>query len=48
MIQLSQMPTVAVTILPRPASTDRTVAIGGVGELGVPTFAPALAGALKG
>ena len=46
MIRLSQMPTVSVTILPRPAGTDRTVAIGGVGELGVPTFAPALAGAL--
>ena len=46
MIRLQQMPVVAVTIMPRPASSDRTVAIGGVGELGVPTFAPALAGAL--
>ncbi len=46
MIRLQQMPVVAVTILPRPAASDRTVAIGGVGELGVPTFAPALAGAL--
>ena len=46
MIRLKQMPLVAVTIVPRPPSSDRTVAIGGVGELGVPTFAPALAGAL--
>jgi len=45
-IRLQQMPTVAVTIVPRPATTDRTVPIGGVGELGVPTFAPALSGAL--
>lgn len=46
MIRLQQMPTVAVTIVPRPAVTDRLVPIGGVGELGVPTLAPALAGAL--
>ena len=46
MIRLQQMPVVAVTILPWPAASDRTLAIGGVGELGVPTFAPALAGAL--
>ncbi len=46
MIKLKQMPVVSVTQVPRPATTDRTVAIGGVGELGVPTFAPALAGAL--
>ncbi len=46
MIRLQQMPTVSVTLMPRPTSSDRTVAIGGVGELGVPTFAPALAGAL--
>ncbi len=46
MIRLQQMPTVAVTILAGPTDADRTVPIGGVGELGVPTFAPALAGAL--
>ena len=34
-----------MTIIPRPATLDRTKAIGGVGELGVPTFAPALANA---
>ena len=46
MIRLQHMPQVQVLQVPRPPSTDRTVAIGGVGELGVPTFAPALAGAL--
>ncbi len=46
MIRLGQMPLVKVVVLPPPAEADRTVAIGGVGELGVPTFAPALAGAL--
>ena len=40
------MPQVSVSIVPRPASSERVVPIGGVGELGVPTFAPALAGAL--
>ncbi len=46
MIRLKQMPTVTVTILASPGNADRNVPIGGVGELGVPTFAPALAGAL--
>ena len=46
MIRMSGMPQVSVSIVPRPASTERVVPIGGVGELGVPTFAPALAGAL--
>ncbi|MFO1253943.1 MAG: molybdopterin cofactor-binding domain-containing protein, partial [Inhella sp.] len=46
MIRLGEMPAVQVTVLPRPPSTDRSMPIGGVGELGVPTFAPALAGAL--
>lgn len=46
MIRLQQMPTVAVTLIPSPAVLDRSQPIGGVGELGVPTFAPALAGAL--
>ena len=36
---------VSVSILPAPAVADRTVPIGGVGELGVPTLAPALANA---
>jgi isoquinoline 1-oxidoreductase beta subunit len=45
MIRLNEMPTVAVTIIPKPSAADRSVAIGGVGELGVPTFAPALANA---
>ena len=46
MIRMTQMPQVSVSIVPRPASSERVVPIGGVGELGVPTFAPALAGAL--
>ena len=46
MLRLQDMPVVSVTLMPRPAVTDRTVPIGGVGELGVPTFAPALANAL--
>ena len=45
MIRLGEMPTVSVTIMPNPAAADRAVPIGGVGELGVPTFAPALANA---
>ncbi len=45
MILLREMPQVSVTILPSPANADRTVPIGGVGELGVPTLAPALANA---
>ena len=45
MIRIQEMPTVAVTLMPNPAAADRSVAIGGIGELGVPTFAPALANA---
>ncbi len=45
MIRLSEMPAVSVTILPGPVVADRAVPIGGVGELGVPTLAPALANA---
>ncbi len=45
MIRIQEMPTVNVTLMPNPAVADRTVAIGGIGELGVPTFAPALANA---
>ena len=33
--------------MPPPAGADRSVPIGGVGELGVPTFAPALANAVR-
>jgi isoquinoline 1-oxidoreductase beta subunit len=46
-IRLSQMPTVAVTIVSSAGSASRSQPIGGVGELGVPTFAPALVAALK-
>lgn len=46
MIRLQQMPTAAVTLIPSPAVLDCTQTIGGVSELGAPTFAPALAGAL--
>ena len=45
MIRMNEAPTVSVLVMPSPATLDRTVAIGGVGELGVPTFAPALANA---
>jgi len=45
-IRLSAMPQVAVKVMPRPPVVDATVAIGGVGELGVPTVAPAMANAL--
>lgn len=45
MIRLGEMPQIDVTIIPAPAAADRAVSIGGVGELGVPTFAPALANA---
>jgi isoquinoline 1-oxidoreductase subunit beta len=45
MIRAGEMPQVDVTILPNPSVSDRTVNLGGAGELGVPTFAPALANA---
>lgn len=45
MIRQGEMPQIAVTIIPNPSTMDRTAVIGGVGELGVPTFAPALANA---
>jgi isoquinoline 1-oxidoreductase beta subunit len=45
MIRLSEMPQVKVVIMPTPATVERAVPIGGVGELGVPTLAPALANA---
>jgi isoquinoline 1-oxidoreductase beta subunit len=45
MIRLKEMPAVKVAIMPAPAAADRAVPIGGVGELGVPTLAPAMANA---
>ena len=45
MIRIGEMPSVKVVIMPAPAAVDRAALIGGVGELGVPTFAPALANA---
>lgn len=45
MIRQGEMPQIDTVIIPAPASADRTMPIGGVGELGVPTFAPALANA---
>lgn len=45
MLRLQEMPQVEVITMPAPAQLDRSVAIGGVGELGVPTLAPALANA---
>jgi isoquinoline 1-oxidoreductase beta subunit len=46
MLRASQAPQVAVKIMPAPAVLDRTAPIGGIGELGVPTLAPALANAV--
>ncbi len=46
MIRMQEMPPVNVVIVPNPPSPDRNVPIGGVGELGVPCFAPALANAV--
>jgi len=45
MLRLSEMPQVNVLLMPNPAQADRSVPIGGIGELGVPTLAPALANA---
>jgi isoquinoline 1-oxidoreductase subunit beta len=45
MIRLSEMPAVKVLVMPPPAVANRAVPIGGVGELGVPTLAPAMANA---
>lgn len=45
MIRMGEMPQVDVTIIPNPAVSNRAIPIGGAGELGVPTFAPALANA---
>ena len=45
MIRMGEMPTVKVVAIPNPTSLSRTATIGGVGELGVPALAPALANA---
>jgi isoquinoline 1-oxidoreductase beta subunit len=45
MILAGEMPQVNMQIIPNPSQSDSTQAIGGVGELGVPAFAPALANA---
>jgi isoquinoline 1-oxidoreductase beta subunit len=45
MIRMNEMPAVSVTLIPNPTTAERTRPLGGVGELGVPTFAPALANA---
>jgi isoquinoline 1-oxidoreductase beta subunit len=45
MIKLKEMPQVSVVLMPPMAGAGRTTPIGGIGELGVPTFAPALANA---
>lgn len=45
MMRLNEMPQVVVKLMPQPALLDRGQVMGGVGELGVPTLAPALANA---
>jgi isoquinoline 1-oxidoreductase beta subunit len=44
-IRADEMPQVAVTLIPNPAQSNEAIPIGGVGEIGVPTLAPALANA---
>jgi len=46
MMRLREMPQVSIGIMPQPATTNSAQPIGGVGELGVPTVAPALANAV--
>jgi len=45
MVRADEAPNVTVVRIPNPTTLDRTKIIGGVGELGVPTLAPALANA---
>lgn len=44
-IRMDEMPQVAVTLIPNPAQSTLNAQLGGVGELGVPALAPALANA---
>jgi isoquinoline 1-oxidoreductase beta subunit len=44
-IRLYEMPQVFTTIIPSPAQSSQSTLIGGVGELGVPCIAPAVANA---
>lgn len=46
MMRLREAPAISVVLMPNPPVADRAVPIGGVGELGVPTLAPALANAV--
>jgi len=45
MMRTREMPQVRVVIIPAPVVANRTVAIGGIGEPGVPTFSPTPANA---
>jgi isoquinoline 1-oxidoreductase beta subunit len=44
-IRMYEMPKVSTTIIPSPAQSNPSTLIGGVGELGVPCIAPAVANA---
>jgi len=44
-VKITEMPTVTVTLIPNPAQSTFNARLGGVGELGVPALAPALANA---
>ena len=44
-IRIYEMPQVFTTVIPSPAQSSQSTAIGGVGELGVPCIAPAVANA---
>jgi isoquinoline 1-oxidoreductase beta subunit len=44
-IRGDEMPQVAVTLIPNPSQSSQAIPIGGAGEIGVPTLAPALANA---
>jgi isoquinoline 1-oxidoreductase subunit beta len=46
MMLLPEMPEVSVSLIPNPAVLDRRTPIGGVGEVGFPALAPALANAV--
>jgi isoquinoline 1-oxidoreductase beta subunit len=44
-IRMDEMPQVYTTLIPNPEQSNQEILIGGVGELGVPCIAPALANA---